>query len=97
MARRAEKTSRFFISIFRSIHYRIDPNDTLSEKLLTTRFGLQFSEHRVQVKISTSHKATVLGHVPPKLLRVFNNVMYVPPDRGSLILAKNAIFDTNMQ
>ena len=93
----AEKISRFLISTAKFTHYHMGPQDILSEKELTTISGLQFSGHRVHVKISTSHKATVLGHVPPKLLRVFNNVMYVPPDRGSLILAKNAIIDTNIQ
>lgn len=45
----------------------------------------------LNVSVSTNHSMRVDGHVPPKFDSVFNNVMYVPPARGSLTLAKNAM------
>ena len=47
--------------------------------------------------LSTSHRARVLIQVPARLVMVLSRVMYVPPMEGSLILAWNAITDTNME
>lgn len=52
--------------------------------------------HDLKVRLSTSHKASVDGQFPPRFARVLRSVMYVPPNAGSLILAKNAITATNM-
>ena len=47
--------------------------------------------------VSTNHKAIVLGQVPARFMMVLRRVMYVPPMAGSLILAWNAIPDTNIE
>eukprot|EP00049_Salpingoeca_infusionum_P025424 m.19211 g.19211 ORF g.19211 m.19211 type:complete len:127 (+) comp7997_c0_seq1:380-760(+) len=41
--------------------------------------------------IPTNFILRVLGQIAPKLVIVFNNVMYVPPTAGSLIWQKNCI------
>ena len=47
--------------------------------------------------MSTSQRARVPVHVPAMLDMVLRSVMYVPPILGSLILALNAIIDTNIE
>ena len=47
--------------------------------------------------LSTSHRASVLVQVPARFVMVLRRVMYVPPMEGSLILAWNAIIDTNIE
>ncbi len=50
-----------------------------------------------QVNKSIIHKDIVAGHVPPKFSTVFHSVMYVPPTRGSLTFAKNAVIPRYME
>jgi hypothetical protein len=52
------------------------------------------AEHRLYVRLSTIHRASVLGQFPPRFDNVFSSVMYVPPTAGSLTLAKKAITAT---
>ena len=47
--------------------------------------------------LSTSHRASVLIQVPARLAIVLSRVIYVPPIDGSLILAWNAIIETNIE
>lgn len=54
-------------------------------------------EHCLKVKKSVNHNAAVLVQAPPKFCNVFNNVILVPPNIGSLIRAKNAITATNIE
>ncbi len=51
----------------------------LSEQRLSSS-----TSHLRQVNTSTNHSTTVEGQLPPKLHKVFSNVMYVPPTAGSL-------------
>lgn len=54
-------------------------------------------EHCLYVKKSVIHNAAVLAQAPPKFVNVFNKVILVPPNNGSLIRAKNAITATNIE
>lgn len=52
--------------------------------------------HCLDVSGSTSHRASVDGQFPPRLVTVFRRVMYVPPITGSLTLAWKAMQATYM-
>lgn len=74
----------------------------MTEKKLTTRSAGVLQSfaglllHCFMVSASTNQSAAVAGQLPPRLHRVFKNVMYVPPTAGSLTFAKKAIDATNM-
>jgi hypothetical protein len=47
--------------------------------------------------LSTSQRDSVPGHIPARFDTVLRRVMYVPPIAGSLILAWNAMVETNIE
>jgi len=65
-------------------------------RLRVEQLLLKSNEHSLKVNQSTIPSATVADDDDPKFDIVFNNVMYVPPKRGSLIREKKAIEDSIM-
>lgn len=54
-------------------------------------------EHCLYVNKSVIHKAAVFAQAVPKFVNVFNKVILVPPNKGLLTRAKNAITATNIE
>lgn len=53
-------------------------------------------EHFLNVNTSIILSPNVEDNADPKFVIVFNNVIYVPPKRGSLIRQKNAVNEIAM-